>query len=75
MNEIKQQKIKLNEYERNRTNNKNKNDELNKILSVINRIYKFFEYKFLPGEQSDESNLPKWINVSKKRLYVIKTKV
>ena len=75
MNEIKQQKIKLNEYERNRTNNKNKNDELNKILSVINRIYKFFEYKFLPGEQSDESNLPKWIRVSKKRLYVIKTKV
>ena len=75
MNEIKQQKIKLNEYERNRTNNKNKNDELNKILSVINRIYKFFEYKFLPGEQSDESNLPKWIKVSKKRLYVIKTKV
>ena len=37
-NEIKQQKIKLNEDERNSTNNKNKNDELNNILSVINRI-------------------------------------
>ena len=29
-------------------NNKNKNDELNDILSVINRIYQFLEYKFLP---------------------------
>ena len=43
LNEIKQQKIKLNEDERNSTNNKNKNDELNNILSVINRIYQFFE--------------------------------
>ena len=59
-NEIKQQKIKLNKDERNSTNNKNENDELNNILSVINRIYQFFEYKFLPGEQPDESNLPKW---------------
>ena len=25
---------------------KKKNDELNNILSVINRIYQFFEYKF-----------------------------
>ena len=47
MDEIKQQKIKLNEDERNSTNNKNENDELNNILSVINRIYQFFEYKFL----------------------------
>ena len=46
MDEIKQQKIKLNEDERNSTNNKNENDELNNILSVINRIYQFFEYNF-----------------------------
>ena len=72
MNEIKQQKIKLNEDERNSTNNKNKNDELNNILSVINRIYQFFEYKFLLGEQPDESNLPKWVKVSKQKFDVIK---
>ena len=65
MDEIKQQKIKLNEDERNSTNNKNKNDELNNIMSDINTICQFFEYKFLPGEQPDESNLPKWVEVSK----------
>ena len=54
LNEIKQQKIKLNKDERNSTNNKNKNGELNNMLSVIDRIYQFFEYKFLPGEQPDE---------------------
>ena len=54
MNEIKQQKIKLKEDERNRTNKKNKNDELNDILTVINKIYQFFEYK-VPGEQPDAS--------------------
>ena len=54
LNEIKQQKIKLNKDGRNSTNNKNKNDELKKIQSVINRIYQFFEYKILPGEQPDE---------------------
>ena len=43
------QKIKLND-ERNSANNKNKNDEFNNILSVINRIYEFFEYEFFPGE-------------------------
>ena len=75
MDEIKQQNIKLNEDERNSTNNKNKNDELNNILSVIDRIYKFFEYRFLPGEQPDESNLPKWIKVSKQKFDVIKKKV
>ena len=75
MNEIKQQKIELNEDERNSTNNKNKNDELNNILSVINRIYQFFEYKFLLGEQPDESNLPKWVKVSKQRFDVIKKKL
>ena len=45
------------------------------MLSVINRIYQFFEYKFLPGEQPDESNLPKWIKVSKQKFDVIKKKV
>ena len=75
MNEIKQQKIKLNEDERNSTNNKNKIDELNDILSVINRIYQFFEYRFLLGEQPDESNLPKRVKVSKQRFDVINKKV
>ena len=74
LDKIKQQKIKLNEDERNSTNNKNKNDELNNMLSVINRIYQFFEYTFLPGEQADESNLPKWIKLSKQRFDVIKKK-
>ena len=74
LNEIKQQKIKLNGDERNSTNNKNENDEDNNMLSVINRIYQFFEYKFLPGEQPDESNLPKWVKVSKQRFDVIKKK-
>ena len=74
MDEIKQQNIKLNEDERNSTNNKNENDRLNMILSVIDRIYQFFEYKFLPGEQPDESNLPKWVKVSKQRFDVIKKK-
>ena len=57
MDEIKQQKIKLNEDERNSTNNKNESDRRNMILSVIDRIYQFFEYKFLTGEQSDELKL------------------
>ena len=70
----KKEKIKLND-ERNSVNNKNKNDEFNNILSVINRTYQFFEYEFFPGEQSNESNLPKWINVSKKGFDVIKKKV
>ena len=65
LNEINQQKIKLNEDEINSTNNKNENDELNNILSVINSIYQFFEYTFFLGEQSNESNLPKWVKVSK----------
>ena len=49
LNQIKQQKMK--EDERNSTNKKNINDELNNILSVINRIYQFFEYKFLSDKQ------------------------
>ena len=72
LDEIKQQKIELDKDERNSTNNKNENDRLNMILSVIDRIYQFFEYKFLPGEQPDESNLPKWVKVSKQRFDVIK---
>ena len=75
MDEIKPQKIKLNGDGRNRTNNKNKNDEVNTIVSVINRIYQCFEYKFLPGEQSDKLKLPKWVKVSKQRFDVIKKRV
>ena len=59
LDEIKQQKIELNKDERNSTNNKNENDRLNMILSVIDRIY---------GEQSNKSNklkLPKWVKVKK----------
>ena len=67
MNEIKQKKIKLNEDERNNTNNKNKYDELNNILSVIDRIDQFFEYKFFSGEHSDELKSPKWVRVSEER--------
>ena len=37
------------------------------ILSVIDKIYQFFEYKFLPDKQQDELKLPKWVNVSKER--------
>ena len=75
LNEIKQQKIKLNEDERNSGNNKFENDEDNNILSVINRIDQFFEYKFLSDEQPDKSNIPKWVKVSKQRFDVIKKKV
>ena len=39
LNEIKEQKMELNKDERNSTNNKNENDRLNMILSVIDRIY------------------------------------
>ena len=46
LDKIKQQKIKLNKDERNCTNNKNKNDELNNMLSVINRIYQFLNINF-----------------------------
>ena len=68
MNEIKQQKIELNKHERNSTNNKNENDRLKRILSVIDRIYQFFEYKFFPGEQTNEIKLPTWVNVNKKKI-------
>ena len=72
MNEIKQQNIKLNEDERNSTNNKNKNDEVNNMLSVINRINQLFEYNFFLGKQPDESNSQKWVKVSKQKFDVIK---
>ena len=68
MGEIKQQKIKLNKDERNSTNNINENDRLNMILSVIDRIYQFFEYKFLRDKQPDQLKLPKYVGVNKKSL-------
>ena len=65
MDEIKQQKIELNEDERNSTNTKIENDRVSMILSVIDRIYQFFEYKFLLDKQRNESKLPKWVSVGK----------
>ena len=65
MDEIKQQKIELNEDERNSTNTKIENDRVSMILSVIYRIYQFFEYKFLLDKQRNESKLPKWVAVGK----------
>ena len=65
MGEIKQQKIELNEDERNSTNTKIENDRVSMILSVIDRIYQFFEYKFLLDKQRNESKLPKWVAVGK----------
>ena len=54
MAKIKQQKIKLDTGEKNSPNNKNENDKINIILSVIDGIYQFFEYKFLSDKQSDQ---------------------
>ena len=59
MDEIKQKKIELNEDERNISNNKNKDDRLNMILSVTDRIYQFSEYKSLPDKQPNKLKLPK----------------
>ena len=67
LDEIKQQKIEFNKDERNSTNNKNENDRLNTILSVIDKIDRFFEYKFLLDKQPDELKLPKWVKVKKKK--------
>ena len=64
MDKIKQQKIELYKDERNSTNNKNENERLNMILSVIDRVYQFFEYKFLPNKQLDELKLPKWVETN-----------
>ena len=65
MDKIKQQKIELNKDKRNSTNKKNENERLNMILSVINKIYQFFKYKFLPDKQLNESKLPNWVGVRK----------
>ena len=54
MGKIKQQEIKLDNDERNNSNNKNENDILNMILSVIDKIYQFFEYKLLSDKQLDQ---------------------
>ena len=59
LDQIKQQKIELNKDERNSTNNKNENSRLKMILSVIDRIYQFFEYKSLPDKQPDQLKLLK----------------
>ena len=59
MDEIKQKKIELNKDERNISNNKNKDDRLNMILSVTDRIYQFSEYKSLPDKQPNKLKLPK----------------
>ena len=67
LDKIKLQKIELNKDERNSTNNKNENDRLNLILRVIDRIYQFFQYKFLPDKQLNESILPKWVGLGKER--------
>ena len=75
MNQIKQQKIKLNEDGRNSRNDKNKNDASNNILSVIDKIFQLFVYKIFSCEQPDELNLPKWIKVSKQKIDVKKRKV
>ena len=75
LDEIKQQEIKLNKDERNSANNKYEHDRLNMILSVIDRIYQFFECNFFSGEQPDELKLPKWIKVSRQRFDAIKSRV
>ena len=54
MGKIKQQEIKLDNDERNNSNNKNENDILNMILSVIDKIYQFFEYKLFSDKQLDQ---------------------
>ena len=72
MYKIKKQKIELDKNERNSTNNKNENDRLSMILSVIGRLYQFFECKCLSDKQPDEPKLPKSVKVSKQRFHVIK---
>ena len=67
LGKIKEQKIKLDKAERNSTKNKNQNDRLNMILSLIDRSYQFFEYKFLskpdkqPDHQQRNQNLRLWV--------------
>ena len=50
----------------NNTNKKNENDRINMVLSVIDKIYHFFEYKTLLDKQPDQLKLPK-IGKSKQR--------
>ena len=52
MKEVKQQNAELTKDERNSTNEKSGSERFNMILSVIDRICQFFEYKFLPDKQS-----------------------
>ena len=59
LEEIKQPNTELEKDERNSTNTKNENDRLNMIVSVIDRIYQFFKYKFLPNKQPNKLKLPK----------------
>ena len=47
LGKIKEQKTKLDNDKRNSTNYKNENDRFNMILVLIDRIYQFFEYKYL----------------------------
>ena len=72
LDEIKQRKIELSKGEINSTNNKNENDRFNMILSVIDRICQFFEYKFFskpdkqsdqqqPGQQEQNQDLTLWV--------------
>ena len=75
LDQIKQEEIKLYKDERNSTNNKNEHDKVNMILSVIDRIYQFFECNFFSGEQPDELKLPKWIKGSRQRFDAIKSRV
>ena len=42
---------------------------------LLTEFINFLSINFFSGEQSDESNLPKWVKVSKQRFDVIKTKV
>ena len=53
LDEIKQQNIKLDNNERNSTNNNNEYDRVNMILSLNDRIYQPFECKYWLGKQSD----------------------
>ena len=52
LKEVKQQNAELTKDERNSTNEKSRSERFNMILSVIDRICQFFEYKFLPDKQS-----------------------
>ena len=65
MDEIKQQKIELNKDGQNSANKKNENYRHNMTLSVIDRIYQFFEYTFLSNKEPDQLKLLKYLRASK----------